>query len=282
MKRNKLSAWTVLGLGPNEGDTSCMTFIFPAAVYQQLPQLYLTSTSSFSNPLLLRISFKGDILNLTSEHLCLKIHLSARWAAGAQKTSVPCSDKPAGVRDSVRGPGWWRGCRLFMEAPWIPQKSSSLMKDSLSMTVLGPLVIDLGSQDYHWQLHCFGNSESLLIISLHDSGLWNKGSLLFYVSPLHLWVFWASYHGSTPPEARLDHGHSYFRKAMTEFIPTLPAWPSTFSGTPVQNSSAHMALDVFSKFGGVGIKWKSYYSYFLVVLGMLSVFNSLLVFDPRI
>lgn len=52
-----------------------MPFIFPAAVYQQLPQFHLKSTSSFSNPLLLRISFKGDILNLTSEHLCLKLHL---------------------------------------------------------------------------------------------------------------------------------------------------------------------------------------------------------------
>lgn len=120
-----------------------MPFIFLAAVHQQLLQFYLTSTSSFSNPLLLRTSFKADILNLTLEHLWLKIHLSARWAAWAQKTSVPSSDKPGGVRDWVKNPGCWRGCRIFMEAPWIPQKSPSLMKDSLSMTVLGPLVIDL-------------------------------------------------------------------------------------------------------------------------------------------
>lgn len=79
-----------------------MPFIFPDAVYQQLPQFYLKSTSSFSNPLLLRISFKGDILNLTSEHLCLKLHLIVHAEQhGHRKTSVPSSDKPAGVRDSV-------------------------------------------------------------------------------------------------------------------------------------------------------------------------------------
>lgn len=200
----------------------------------------------------------------------------------AQKTSVPCSDKPAGVRDSVRGPGWWRGCRLFMEAPWIPQKSSSLMKDSLSMTVPGPLVIDLSLRTTTDSSVALGILSHFLASPFMTVGCETK-VLFSFMFPLSTFgFFWASYHGSTPPEARLDHGHCYFRKAMTEFIPTLPAWPSTFSGTSVQNSSAHMALDVFSTFGGVGIKWKSYYSYFLVLLGMLSVFKSLLVFDPRI
>lgn len=81
--------------------------------------------------------FRTPVLEATSH--------SARRAAWAQKTSVPSSDKPAGVRDSVWSkPGWWRGCRLFMEAPWSPWISPSLMKDCFfSMTVLGPLVIDL-------------------------------------------------------------------------------------------------------------------------------------------
>lgn len=63
-----------------------MSFIFPAAVYQPLPQFYLTSTATFSNPFLLKrqealrglnFDFEADILNFISDHLFLKIHLIA-------------------------------------------------------------------------------------------------------------------------------------------------------------------------------------------------------------
>lgn len=117
-----------------------MPFIFPAAVYQQLPWFYLTSTSSFANPLLLRISFKGDILNLASEHLCLRMHLTVHTEQHGHRkplsppvTSQQVSETQCGASQADGGDAFY-GSTL---------KSPSLMKDSLSMTVLEPLVVDL-------------------------------------------------------------------------------------------------------------------------------------------
>lgn len=87
-----------------------MSFISLAAIYQQLPQFYLTGTCTFSNPLLesqeaLRellfdLDFEADILNLSSNHLCLKRNIITHIEQhGHRKTSVPLSNKPVDVRD---------------------------------------------------------------------------------------------------------------------------------------------------------------------------------------
>lgn len=71
---------------------------------------------------------------------------SSYWAAWAQKTSVPHNDKPADVRDLLLSKSGRCTFLKSMKASWTPWKSPRLpreKKDYLSMTVLGPFVIDL-------------------------------------------------------------------------------------------------------------------------------------------
>lgn len=205
MKWNRLSAWTVPGLGSwDEGKTLCPLFFQLLCINSFTWQAHLPFQILCFWGFLSTVTFWTSLQNTcawryTSVHAEQQGH---RKPLSPLVTSQQVSETQCGASQADAGILWKH-----------PETSENLpvwWKTSSGLSLTALLL---------WEFWLASN-----LLSLHDSGLWNKDSLYFFLSPPL--VFWTRCQGNTPPEARLDHGHWYFRKVMTQFIPTLSAWPS--------------------------------------------------------
>lgn len=140
-------------------------------------------------------------------------------------------------------------------------------------------------QDCHWQLYCFGNSDSLLIFSPFMT-VACETRILFTFSSLHLWFFgqdvMVTHHLRPGWIMATDTLGKSWHNLYLHCLPG-QAFPSLFSSHfPLAEQLCSYSSRYFQfSLGGLVSNGRSYYSYFLVLLGMLLVFTSFLVFHFR-